>query len=568
MNKLLEIMKNDMNGAMSNHNEQMARIFNWRADSNSVENVKTSSNKKMVMRDIQKSIESALPSLVEPFLNQDLVLVQGKDSNSQDKAEVATKLLNYQWNYGVNSLELLEELIKTNMEDGTVFLKIGWKDDKPTSELIDADKLIIDPSASKLKDVKFVIERKKVSINDILNNSSWYGKHTLDSLKSLGSASSEDYDNNINGIDESFNFEDRARQLINVHTYYGMLPNDAGELVASVGIWADDFLINIMPSPYPDAWNGIPFIGTVYTRVVGSIYGEALADLLSTNQNIRTGLNRAIMDTLDASTNGQKGVKKGTLDIVNKRKFAVGDNFEYLSQNGFDVWEGAFNDIPAHIMGYMEAVKNDSEELSGISRLNGGLDSRALNSGVSATASSLVNSNAERRLLLSARHISSLFESMFRMWLDLNMLMLESNSVNVGGQVVELSAFDVYGNFDLSINIATANQKQELSQKLSMVLQMLSANPNIPQSTIMRLTSDMTKAMDLYKTSEELSQLAQQMKQDEMMPQEPNPVEQAHMQLEMQKASADIRETESKAQLNQAKTMSEFTDATNASYGL
>ena len=273
------------------------------------------------------------------------------------------------------------------------------------------------------------------------------------------------------------------------------------------------------------------------------------------------------MDNLDASTLGVRGFKEGTLDPANERRFKSRKDFKYQG-NGFDIWEGTFKETPSDVYHLMDRLQADSEDLSGISRLNGGLDSRALNSGVSATASALVNSNAERRLLLITRHISSLLENVFRKWLDLNQLMLENGSVRVNNQMLDISALDLEGNFDLSITVATSGMKQQKSQQLSMVLQTLSQNQNIPQSTIMRLTSELVGSMDMHQTEEELLNLSMQMKQQEQQPQQPNPMQQMQMQLEMQEKQAEINKDNSVATLNEARAVQSFVETELKSYGV
>ena len=528
----------------------------------------TSGSSGMVPKDIKKAVESAIPSLIEPFLNNNIVVAKGRDVESDQKAEVVEARLNYVWNYGMKTLPLMELLVRAMMEDGTVFTKTIWNGDRdmPGLEIMNIDAIITDPSAETLDDAAFVIEQKKVSIAEILNNPAWYGEHTLESLSELGAATTEVYDREETGQESYFNFEERLQQLISINIYYGEVVQDI-EVVKKVIIWSDDFMINEMDSPYPEDWTH-PFNSEVYTRIAGSIYGEGLADLLSVNQKIRTGLNRAILDSLDKGTNGQKGVKKGVLDVANKRKFIQGQDFEYLSQGGLDIWEGQFAETPASVYALLDRVQADSEELSGISRLNGGLDPRALNSGVTATASNIVQSNAERRLLLITRHISALLENVFRDWLDLDVMMLENASVRVGKQIQSISGLDMQGNYDLTLDVATTGQKEQKTQQLTTVIQQLSQNPAIPQSITMRLMSEMVGAMGMYQTEEELMGISKSMAEQEAQPKQPDPAQQAAMQLEMQAKQAATAKDESVAVLNGAKAMETHISNEMLTYGV
>ncbi len=559
--RLLNLVNNDLAGAIGNHTDAMAYVLSSRDSYEAIE-VPPSANGKSVYvsQSIKKVVEAALPSMTEPFLNKKIVSASGVDVESEEKAEAVAGALNYQWNYSFAALPFIEQLNKDMMVDGTLFIKSGWDIDKdiPTTVIVDPDSVIFDPSATLLKDAVFAIERKKVAINAILANPNLYGEHTLEGLSELDASVSTDYDRDEIGNDTSFNFTDRSRQLVDVNFYYGKIPlDDSGEIVPVLIIWSSNFLINAMESPYPESWNGIPFSSEVYSRVSGSMYGDSLPTLLQDNQEIETQLQRSIFDTLDASTNGQRGFKAGTLDPVNKRRFKSGKDFEFNGQN-VEIWEGAYNPISPDIYNLKDRTQQDSEELSGISRLNAGLDPRALNSNVSATASSLVNSAAERRLLLLTRHVSSVLEDMFRKWLDLNLLYLQSASVRVGGTIYDVSGLDLDGNYDITLHIATAGQEQAKVQQLGFLIPQLAQNPATPQSIIMDLTAKMTEAMGLYDTAEKLEVVAKQMEQAEQNPQQGPSVEE---QVAFESEQAKIAKDKSQALLNQAKAQETAVDA-------
>ena len=567
MENLLNKLQTDLDSARGNHSQQIALIEEWRllteAKPSTMRSQKDGNYSSVMNQLVKKTIESATPSLVEPFLGSNIVNAQGRDAESDSKAEIASATLNYFWNYSIPPEKFIEPLVRNLQIDGTVFIKVGWKDNHPTSKEIAPEALVIDPSAKTLDEAKFVIEQSKVSVSDILSNPEWYGKHTLDSLHELQATSTTIYDTEASGNESSFNFEDRLRQLISVNTYYGEMTVD-GELKQIVAMWSDSFLINVMDSPYPTSWNGIPFCSTDYIPVSGSLYGESIPSLLSYDQQYSTALDRSIMKQLDHSTLGQRGFAQGALDPVNERRFKAGKDFKFNAK-GFEMWEGGFNQLSPDIFMLHDKTRQSAEELSGISRLNAGLDPRALNSNVSATASSLVNSNAQRRLLLVMRHISSLLEAMFRKWLDISVVMAEDLSVRVGGQLLNISGFDLDGNYDLVLNVQTDGQKQEKAQKLSMILQQLGSNPSIPQSVVMKLTAEYTRALEMHELADELMGLSQQIQQSEG---QPNPMAQQAQMMEMEAQQAQIAKDTARAQLDEAKAMNTHIDNELLSYGV
>ncbi len=567
--RILSIMIADMQGAMANHTDAMTYVLDSRDEYNAVGYAKGKKGKSnYVDKSIKKSVEAALPSITEPFLNKNIVLAQGRDAQSDQKAEGAGKLLNYQWNYGFKALPFIEQLSKDMMVDATVIIKSTWDavKDTATTKIVDLDTIITDPTATSMDECVFVIERKKVSIGEIKRQPGLYGDLDDETLSALSPSTDTEYDRDEIGNDTSANFEDRIRQLVEVNFYYGSIPLDqSGELTPIIGVFSDSMFLNAIRSPYPDTWRGIPFDSEVYSRVTGSLYGESMPTLLSDNQKTKTQLQRSIFDTLDASTNGQRGFRQGTLSPDNMRKFKAGKDFEF-SGEAPSIWEGSFNPISSDIYALMDRTQADSEELSGISRLNAGLDPRALNSNVSATASSLVNSAAERRLLLLTRHTSSLLESMFRKWLDMNMLMLSNGSVRIGGELIDVTALDLKGNYDITIDVATAGANQSLIQQLSFLIPQLGNNEAVPRSVVMGLTADMTAAMGLYETSDQLDVVAKQMLEAESQPQQPNPMQEAAVRLELEEKQANIAYDKSRTALNSVKTVETHIENEQAMY--
>jgi hypothetical protein len=571
--QILGKLNGDLAGARDNQVAQMAIIENWRqeckGEAYSVGHQQTSWGKKaeyssVVVKLIKKAIESSVPSLVEPFLGSNIVSAKGRDAVSQSKAKVASAVLNYFWNYSVRPEELMEPFVRVLQTDGTVVGKVVWNDGVPGTVLTALDNLTFDPSADVLAKCKFIIEKGKVPISDILSNPEWYGEHTLESLKDIMPASDTDWDVEVNGHDNSFNFDDRARTLVEVNTYYGVMGNDKGEVETVIGIWSDNTLLKYGPSPYPDNWNGLPFVSTVYIPQEGSLYGENIGNMISTDQKVSTSIQRSILRHLDKSTIGQRGYRNGDLDPIEEAKFKNGFDFKYQgTQPNF--WEGSFSQINGEVFALQDRTKADVEELLGIGRLNAGLDPRALNSNVSATASSLVNSNAQRRLLLIVRHISSMLEQMFRKWLDMTILNNPDLVVELGGELVSLTGFELDGSYDLVIDVTTDAQKSDKIQNLNMTLQTLGNTKGVPGSISMDVTADLMAAMDNHVLADQLRGIADSLREQEA---QPNPMQEIETQMLVQREQAEQAEIRSKAKLNEARAVESFVDMQNASYGL
>lgn len=566
----LSRVQSDLSSALGSHSLVMAEIEVSRNnyEAVSVKNTRTTAShgKEVIsglrLKDVKRTVESSLPDIVSPFVTSDnIVNIEPNNADSVVKAEAYTALINRRFSEGIDKSSLLESIARVLMVDGTVFTKVGW-DDEAIVELIMNEELIVDPSARSLKDAQFVIQRRKVTIQSILDNTEWYGEHTMEELAPLAPSTSTQFDKptNTNGYDSSFNFEDRARQLVETFEYYGVLDIGNG-LEPVLVIWSDDILLRETVSPYPSKWNGIPFESAVYTRIPHSIYGESLPHLLSDYQQIRDACIRGIITNMSKSTNGQLGIKKGALDVTNRKRLLNGDNFEFNTAPT-DIWEGSFNEIPQSVFMVMEQMKTESEELSGISRMNAGVDARALNS--TALGASLVNDNAQKRIIQVSRHIGEMLERVFSKWIDLYEMMGDEITIPVGrGMFETIPAYMLAGgSFNVSMVAGTAGLDQQRMNSLQMMYQSLTGSgQQIPSDVYLMMLGEMASISKLPLLADKLKELAS-------TPQQSNPVQDTALQLDMAHKQSEISKNNATAMKYQAEAFETQIEAENASYGL
>ena len=109
-NKVVQQLELDLRSARGNHNSQMGIIQEWRSEA-AGDNYSEDTNAGdygLVTPLIKKTIESATPSLVEPFLGSSICKASGRDSHSEQKSKVASAALNYHWNYSISPEDLLD----------------------------------------------------------------------------------------------------------------------------------------------------------------------------------------------------------------------------------------------------------------------------------------------------------------------------------------------------------------------------------------------------------------------------------------------------------------------------
>jgi len=598
--KILSTFKKDLANSESNKNLWDENILRWcnefdgKAYGNEVKNKAT-----VVSRDIKKSALHQHSSVIDPFVNNEDI-VDAKPITASDKktATQSELLLNFQFCRDFDRYNFISDTFKVLQREGTVIGKVSWEFEeeeqmvdvpvmglipiqdpqrreqalaqgmppyeqgqvgvtqelqmvtivnRPRVELVRNSMLWIDPTAEgTIEDAKFVVYKYTSSLSELRQDGRY---KNLDEIVIDGRII---YDEDTPYYrDDTFQFEDEPRKQIEVVEYWGNYDmNEDGIAEPVVCTWVGDTIIRLEENPFPD--NKHPFVSCAYDSEPFSIYGVSQGDVISTDQKIKTGIKRAIIDTLDASTNGQKGVKKGTLDIVNKRKFNRGDDFEFVGSVN-DIWQGKFNAIPSDVLNFYGIVDNDIQQLTGV-RPNGPTNGSAnLGNGSQGLGQSL-DASARRELDISRNYKENFLVPILRKWHSMNAAWLEPDQVVrvTEEEFIEIDPKDLSGKIDIGIEISTQETDNEKSNNLSFMLQTMAQS--LPFDLTKILLAEQAKLKGMPALAKEIANFQQQ----------PDPLEQQMKQLELQKLQAEINERDSRsgenhidARLKEAKAVNE-----------
>ncbi len=525
------------------HTEQVKIVEGYRASYlgySIPEATDGSSNIKML--DVMRTVEGSLPSLVEPFVGRDICSIESDTPESDQIATLHEDAINKTWNKINNSLDTVEVLARNQMIDGTAWLRTGTDiDGNPTAENVQFESVIPDPTATKLEDMKFCFYRDRVSIADILLNSTWYGEHTLDSLKNLGlETGSSEYEPVENtGQDQSFDPGQRALEEVELFEFYGEYDaNGDGTTAPYFIVFNGDMILNMVEAPFPDYT--IPFDNTIYVKDPFSIYGKGVSALIDQHQAFRTSITRGIVNNMANSNNGVKFIKKGTLDPINFQRLMNKERVVELNipqgqttQNV--IYDGSYNPIPSDVYHLMTEIEEDEENLTGITKYATGTDSKSLNQ--TATGVSIISSMSQKRLVYITQHISGLLTRVFKKWIKINSLL---NNIPSDGLYLVVKA-------------GTAGLTQKKVSDIMMMLSVLS-----PQEAQVRqqLLVDLAEELQLDSAKQILEQ-----------PQEPNEDMEIMKQIEVEKAMSEINENNANASKDKATAYETTVDATIKSLG-
>ena len=398
-------------------------------------------------------------------------------------------------------------------------------ENKPTVEILNTLNVYVDPTCNgDLDKALFIIksfetnqaECKKAGIYKNLDKVNWAGNNPNSDGDHYTSA------------DENFN-EDLIRKKVVAYEYWGFYDiNGTGSLTSIVATWIGSVMIRMEENPFPDG--KLPFVIVQYLPVRNSVYGEPDCELLEENQQIMGAITRGLVDILGRSANAQQGFAKGMLDPLNKRRFENGEDYEFnpnLSpQTGYI--EHTFNELPQSVLAYVQMLNADAEALTGVKSFSGGMSGDAYGQ-VAAGIQGAIDAATKRetailrRLAYGVSEIGNKIIAMNAVFLSEEEVIRVTNK-----QFITIKREDIKGNFDLKVDINTAEVDQAKAQDLGFMLQTL--GPNMDPMITMKILAEIADLKRMPTLAEELRNYQPQ----------PDPIEEAKRQLEVEEEKAKI----------------------------
>lgn len=398
-------------------------------------------------------------------------------------------------------------------------------ENKPTVEILNTLNVYVDPTCNgDLDKALFIIksfetnqaECKKAGIYKNLDKVNWAGNNPNSDGDHYTSA------------DENFN-EDLIRKKVVAYEYWGFYDiNGTGSLTPIVATWIGSVMIRMEENPFPDG--KLPFVIVQYLPVRNSVYGEPDCELLEENQQIMGAITRGLVDILGRSANAQQGFAKGMLDSLNKRRFENGEDYEFnpnLSpQTGYI--EHTFNELPQSVVAYVQMLNADAEALTGVKSFSGGMSGEAYGQ-VAAGIQGAIDAATKRetailrRLAYGVSEIGNKIIAMNAVFLSEEEVIRVTNK-----QFITIKREDIKGNFDLKVDINTAEVDQAKAQDLGFMLQTL--GPNMDPMITMKILAEIADLKRMPTLAEELRNYQPK----------PDPIEEAKRQLEVEEEKAKV----------------------------
>lgn len=411
----------------------------------------------------------------------------------------------------------------------------------PTVEVCDIGSVYVDPTCNgDMNKAKFVIHAFETCMSDLEKDDNYSNLEKVNASLATQPLSPVNTDSSMAA---GFDFKDDARKRLVAYEYWGYWDyNGDGIIRPMVATWLGDTIIRLEENPFPD--KKLPFVFIPLMPIKDSVYGEPDAELLKDNQKILGAITRGMVDLFGRSANGQTGFSKGFLDNTNFNRYKNGEDYYFNPQNGNAanaIYAHKFPEIPQSVLVMQQYWNGDAEALTGVKAFSQGVSGAQLGDSAAAVRSAM--DAASKRELSILRRISDGLVQVARKFITMNaMFLTEADYVRVTNtQFVPIRPDDMSGDFDLKINISTAEEDAAKIQQLSFLMQ--TGQQTMPFEFVKQVFGKIAK----------LSKMPDLAHFVENYEPEPDPIAQKMQELELAKLEADIAETNARAAEARAK---------------
>lgn len=418
-------------------------------------------------------------------------------------------------------------------------------ENKPVVDILNPRNFYVDPTCEgDLDKANFVVVSFETNKAELNKSPGRYKNLEFVEWASNAPVSSNDH---ASTTPDTFNFNDPLRRKVVAYEYWGWADiKDDGTLTPIVATWIGNVLIRLEENPMPDG--KLPFVVANYLPVKRDLYGEPDAELLEDHQAILGAVTRGMIDLIGRSANGQQGIAKGMLDPVNKNKFMKGEDYEFNPQQNpaNNYIEHRAPDLPQSAMAMIQMQNNEAEGLTGVKAFGGGVSGDAYGD-VAAGIRGVLDAASKREMAILRRMAEAWTRVFVKIISMSQVFMSEQEIVRVTNEeFVPVKREDIQGNFDLEVDISTAEVDNQKAEDLSFMLQTLGPNSK-PEMVFMLLA----EIADLKR----MPALAQKLR---TFDHSPSPEQQRMAELEIELKEAEVAKVRSEVALNEAKAQREL----------
>jgi len=583
----MQTINTDLNNSRRYKQEIDSNIADWLKEYNGDPyGNETEGRSKIVWKLIKKHGEILSANLCKPLITgSNLISLNPRTKYDVFKSKIDQKLINYFFNKEFDKVRFIKWMTKVMIKEGTAFIKVSWEKTKhknrPYAEVLFNEDVFTDPNAISVEDSKFVIHRFRTTYEELEENP-LYDSKAIQKFKKMQQKEPE---GDLEVVSEDLHDREIGlyeRKTDNELFLYEYWYKKNGKVFITSFLNDEANTVILSNEEYEYGW--YPFIAIPFYDDEFKIWGRSLADIISDEQKFMTAIVRGVIDNMSMSNNGTKFVKKGSLDATNFKNLMEGK--PVVEINATDniasvVKDGSFNELPSMVYNLLQVIENQAEGLTGVSKMMQGLQD--INNS-SATASQLVMTQSQIRLLDIENNISNGLKHLVLKWLDMIIdYITEEQMYQITGttfaeekakmteqlkqqyQIEQLppdtqqkammliiqeveKVFDKKTvKYDIEITIGTDGLKQTKINQINMLMQQSSALVQagaIPPAIIQKLMAKLFELFDYPDLSNQIENYKPQ----------PDPIQQQMTQLQMQQAQAKAQKESALAQNALART--------------
>ena len=402
-------------------------------------------------------------------------------------------------------------------------------DNRPTLEMVAPENVYIDPSCGgDLTKAMFVVVSFETSKAEMLKEPDRYKNLEYVNWENATVLASTDHSTTT---EQTFNFKDTLRKRVVAYEYWGYYDIDGDDtLTPIVATWVGDTMVRMERNPFPD--ERPPFVVTNYMPIKRELMGEPDAELLEDNQNILGALTRGMIDLMGRSANSQQGIAKGMLDILNRRRYENGQDYEFNPQQNpqNNIIEHKYPEIPASAYNMLQLQNQEAESLTGVKSFAGGMSGEAYGD-VAAGIRGVLDASSKREMAILRRLAKGMTEIGEKMIAMNGEFLSEEEVIRVTNtEFVKIKREDLAGNFDLTVDISTAEVDNQKAQDLGFMLQTI--GPNMDFGMVQMILADIADLKRMPALAERIRRYQPQ----------PDPLVEKAKELEIIKLEKEIEE--------------------------
>jgi len=255
---------------------------------------------------------------------------------------------------------------------------------------------------------------------------------------------------------------------------------------------------------------------------------------------------RGMVDLLGKSANAQHGFAKGMLDALNRRRYEDGQDYEFnpnMNPLGGNLIEHKYPEIPASALSLMDLQNREAESLTGIKAFSGGLSGNAYGN-MATGIRSMVDAAARREMGILRRLARGMIEIGQKLVAMNGEFLSEAEVVRVtNSEFVSVKREDLAGNFDLDVDISTAEMDEARAQDLGFMLQTIGPNMDAGlRNELLSRVASLKRMPDIAET------IAHWQPQENAQETQAAQLQEAKLQKEIAKLDAEIALLHARAQ--------------------